>query len=85
MDIQVTDTLHHFVNGAKVDGTSGRYGDIYNPSIGAVVRRTPFATVEEVDMAVNAAADALPDWACKTTGCKGTSHVCFSRNCAQQH
>ena len=65
MDIQVTDTLHHFVNGAKVDGTSGRYGDIYNPSIGAVVRRTPFATVEEVDMAVNAAADALPDWAAR--------------------
>ncbi len=65
MDIQVTDTLHHFVNGAKVDGTSGRYGEIYNPSIGAVVRRTPFATVEEVDMAVNAAADALPDWAAR--------------------
>ena len=62
MDVQVKETLYHYVNGQRVEGTSGRFGDIYNPAIGAVVKQTPLASEEEVGAAIDAAADALPGW-----------------------
>ena len=27
-------TLHHYINGKPVEGTSGRFGDIFNPATG---------------------------------------------------
>ena len=26
--------IHHFVNGASLAGTSGRYGEVFNPNTG---------------------------------------------------
>jgi hypothetical protein len=26
--------LHHFINGARVAGTSGRFGDVFDPATG---------------------------------------------------
>lgn len=63
MDMRVREVLYHFVNGKKVQGSSGRAGDIYNPAIGAVVKQVPLASSEEVGQAIDAAADALPGWA----------------------
>ncbi len=62
MDMQVQETLYHFVNGQKVEGTSGRTGDVYNPAIGQVVKQVPLASSAEVSAAIEVAADALPAW-----------------------
>ena len=54
--------LTHFINGKTVDGTSHRFGDVFNPALGAVSARVPLASVAEVDAAVAAARDAFPAW-----------------------
>ncbi len=63
MDVRVKETLHHYIGGRKVDGTSGRFGDVYNPATGEIVKQAPFASADEVRAAIAAAADALPGWA----------------------
>jgi malonate-semialdehyde dehydrogenase (acetylating) / methylmalonate-semialdehyde dehydrogenase len=62
MDSNVKQTLHHFINGRKVEGTSGRFGPIYNPAVGDVVSQVPLASADEVGTAIAAAAAAFPDW-----------------------
>jgi malonate-semialdehyde dehydrogenase (acetylating)/methylmalonate-semialdehyde dehydrogenase len=59
----MSDVVSHYINGRIVPGSSGRRGDIYNPAIGEVVRQVDFATVEEVQAAVDAARAAFPAWA----------------------
>jgi malonate-semialdehyde dehydrogenase (acetylating)/methylmalonate-semialdehyde dehydrogenase len=54
--------VHHWVNGRLLTGTSGRYGDVYNPASGEVQARVALATPTEVDTAVAAAAAAFPAW-----------------------
>ncbi len=53
----------HWLNGRVVAGTSGRYGDIFNPSVGEKAGRVAFASAAEVDAAVRAAQAAQPEWA----------------------
>ena len=55
--------LSHWVNGARVAGASGRFGDVFHPASGRVQARVPLATDAEVDAAVQAAARAFPAWA----------------------
>ena len=43
-------------------GTSGRFGDVYNPASGELQAKVALATPAEVDTAVAAAAAAFPDW-----------------------
>ncbi|MFQ5765040.1 MAG: CoA-acylating methylmalonate-semialdehyde dehydrogenase, partial [Rhodospirillales bacterium] len=59
----MTEELHHFIDGKKVKGKSGRFGDVYNPATGEVGRRVPLASADEVGAAVQSAAAALPEWA----------------------
>jgi malonate-semialdehyde dehydrogenase (acetylating)/methylmalonate-semialdehyde dehydrogenase len=59
---RMSDTLCHYVDGARVDGASGRYGDVFNPASGAVAARVPLASPAEVDTAVAAAKRAFPAW-----------------------
>jgi malonate-semialdehyde dehydrogenase (acetylating)/methylmalonate-semialdehyde dehydrogenase len=54
--------VHHWVNGQTLTGTSGRFGDVYNPASGELQARVALATPAEVDIAVAAAAAAFPDW-----------------------
>ena len=68
MDVEVKETLYHHINGERVQGTSGRFGDIYNPAFGTVVKQAPYADAQEVGVAVNAAAAALPGWAATPPG-----------------
>ncbi|HXJ03166.1 MAG TPA: CoA-acylating methylmalonate-semialdehyde dehydrogenase [Micropepsaceae bacterium] len=56
-------TLSHFIDGKHVAGTSGRFGDVFNPATGEVQARVPFASREELRSAVEAAAKAFPEWA----------------------
>ena len=54
--------VHHWVNGEIMHGTSGQFGDVYNPATGRVQAKVAFATGAEVDLAVAAAARAFPSW-----------------------
>jgi malonate-semialdehyde dehydrogenase (acetylating)/methylmalonate-semialdehyde dehydrogenase len=55
--------ITHFIDGASVAGTSGRYGDIFNPNTGEVQARVALATAGEVDKAVASALRAQQTWA----------------------
>ena len=55
--------LTHWIDGKHVKGTSGRFADVYNPATGEVQARTPLATAEEIDAAVQSAKAAQPAWA----------------------
>ena len=54
--------IGHFVNGSAVEGTSGRFGDVFNPNTGEVQARVQLATAAELDTAVAAARAAFPGW-----------------------
>ena len=58
--------IQHYVGGKPVDGSSGRWGDVYNPATGDKIRRVAFASAAEIDRAVQAAAAAFPGWAATT-------------------
>lgn len=55
--------LKFFANGKWQESKSEKYMDIYNPSTGEVMARTPCCTEEEVNQAIKAASDAFPAWA----------------------
>ena len=59
----MADQYGHFIAGKTVAGDSGRFGDVFNPSLGEVKARGALASGAEVDRAVQAAAAAQPDWA----------------------
>jgi malonate-semialdehyde dehydrogenase (acetylating)/methylmalonate-semialdehyde dehydrogenase len=54
--------ISHWIGGRIVQGTSGRSGPVYNPALGQQTGAVDFATPEEVDQAVQAAAAAFPAW-----------------------
>ncbi len=58
--------IGHWINGGQVAGSSGRYGDIFNPAVGERTGRVAFASASEVDAAVQAAKAAWPAWAATT-------------------
>ncbi len=62
MDVRVKNTLHHYIGGARIAGTSNRFGDIYNPATGEIAKQAPLASADEVRQAIAAAVDALPGW-----------------------
>src|SRR6056297_357088 len=55
--------LTHYIDGAHVKGTSGRFADVMNPATGEVQAKCPLAGAEEVRAAVENARDAQPAWA----------------------
>jgi malonate-semialdehyde dehydrogenase (acetylating)/methylmalonate-semialdehyde dehydrogenase len=55
--------LHHYIGGKRVKGTSGRFGDVFNPATGDVTARVPLASADETRQGIAAAAAALPGWA----------------------
>ncbi|MUN06243.1 CoA-acylating methylmalonate-semialdehyde dehydrogenase [Agromyces luteolus] len=54
--------VEHWIDGAPVSGASERTGPVYNPAHGIEQRRVRFASTEDVDLAVEAAARAFPAW-----------------------
>ncbi|MDO8377749.1 CoA-acylating methylmalonate-semialdehyde dehydrogenase [Phenylobacterium sp.] len=55
--------ITHFIDGVSVAGTSGRYGEVFNPNTGEVQARVALATAGELYAAVQAAVRAQPAWA----------------------
>ncbi|WP_127794794.1 CoA-acylating methylmalonate-semialdehyde dehydrogenase [Agromyces sp. LHK192] len=55
-------TVEHWIGGRAVAGASDRSGPVYDPAKGVETKRVRFASVDDVDLAVRAAADAFPAW-----------------------
>ncbi len=58
----MTEKLYHFIGGKRVDGTSGNFGDVFNPATGEVQSLVPFAGADEVDQAVQSGLAAFQTW-----------------------
>ena len=54
--------VQHFMDGRAAAGTSGRFGDIYDPNVGEVQARVALASAAELDAAVQAAVRAQVGW-----------------------
>lgn len=63
MTLERVSSYSHWVAGRLTPGTSGRAGDVFNPSLGLVAARVALADASEVDAAVRAARAAFPAWA----------------------
>ncbi|MFJ7664376.1 CoA-acylating methylmalonate-semialdehyde dehydrogenase [Lysinibacillus sp. NPDC097162] len=59
---QEVKTLTHFIGGEMIEGQSGRYGSVYNPTTGDIIAKVPLATVEETREAIAKAQAAFPKW-----------------------
>ncbi len=59
---QGVSVLTHFIGGEMVEGKSGRFGSVYNPSTGTVIAKVPLATSEETRQAIETAKKAFPAW-----------------------
>ena len=55
--------IAHFIDNARVTGTSGHSQPVFNPATGAAEIAVALASSAEVDRAVAAAAAAWPTWA----------------------
>ncbi len=56
-------TIGHFIGGKEVKGTSGRFGDVFEPMTGEVQAQVALATKAEVRSAVENAKAAQEAWA----------------------
>ncbi|HET9675525.1 MAG TPA: aldehyde dehydrogenase family protein, partial [Gaiellaceae bacterium] len=54
--------ITHWIGGKRVEGTSGRSGPVFNPATGEQTAEVDFASVEEIDQAVQTAKEAFPAW-----------------------
>src|SRR4249920_1218136 len=55
--------IGHFVGGKAVKGTSGRFGDVFDPNTGEVQAQVALAKHSEVEHAIANAQAAQPGWA----------------------
>ena len=55
--------LSHFIAGQTVKGTSGRFGEVFNPATGEVQAKVALASRAEMRKAVEAALKVFPEWA----------------------
>ncbi len=55
--------IGHFIGGKEVKGTSGRFGDVFNPNTGEVQAKVALAAKSEVEAAIANAEAAFPGWA----------------------
>src|ERR671919_2698960 len=54
--------VSHWIGGQTIAGESGRSGPVYNPAKGIQTKEVDFASVEEVDRAVQTAKEAATTW-----------------------
>ena len=59
----MTRQLTHFIDGKHVNGTSGRFADVFDPNTGEGQARVPLATKSETEAAIANAEAAQPAWA----------------------
>ncbi|WP_146116305.1 aldehyde dehydrogenase family protein, partial [Paenibacillus sp. AR247] len=54
--------LHNYVGGRWVPSGGGRSEPVYNPATGEEIARVPLSTLDDLNHAVSAAAEAFPSW-----------------------
>ncbi|MRR59151.1 MAG: CoA-acylating methylmalonate-semialdehyde dehydrogenase [Deltaproteobacteria bacterium] len=54
--------LYHFINGQRVEESSGRFSKVINPASGEILAHLPLAGAEETALAIASAAVAFPAW-----------------------
>src|SRR5918992_111572 len=75
--------VSHWIDGAIVQGTSGRRGPVFDPATGRQAKWVDFAAAEEVDAAVAAAERAFEDW--RATSLSKRTEIMFKiRNLVDQ-
>ncbi len=58
-----THELTHFIGGEQVRGENGgRFGDVFNPTTGALAAKVPLASKAEVERAIAVAREAFAGW-----------------------
>ena len=55
-------TVSHWIGGKVVASTSGRHGTVWNPATGEAEANVDFADARDVDLAVERAEAAFPEW-----------------------
>ena len=68
-------TVNHWIGGRAVASASGRSGVVWNPATGETQAKVDFASVDEVDRAVDAANGAFAEW--RATPLSRRSEVMF--------
>ena len=63
-------TIHHFIGGKPYPSQSTEWRDVTNPATQEVVARVPFATAEEVNLAVASAHEAFKTWRSTSLGAR---------------
>jgi malonate-semialdehyde dehydrogenase (acetylating)/methylmalonate-semialdehyde dehydrogenase len=61
-------TIPHHIAGKPEGEDCARFGEVYDPALGTVQARVPFADAETVDRAVEAAAEAFRAWSSTPLG-----------------
>src|SRR5688500_4757778 len=75
--------ISHWIGGRIVEGASGRRGPVYDPATGRQAKWVDFASADEVDTAVAAAAAAFPAW--RATSLSKRTEIMFKiRNLVDQ-
>ena len=54
--------IRNFINGASASASGGRAGRVFNPNTGAQQAEVAFSNARDLDIAVQAAMKALPEW-----------------------
>ncbi|MEM1138694.1 MAG: CoA-acylating methylmalonate-semialdehyde dehydrogenase [Pseudomonadota bacterium] len=78
-------TLSHFIGGEPWAGTSGRFGDVFNPATGEVQAQVPLASAADLRAAVENAKAAQPGWAAKNPQIRGRVMMEFVRLLHRDH
>ena len=76
--------FHHIIDARTIESTSNRSGPVFDPATGSQTGEVDFASVEEVDAAVAAAAGAFPEW--RATSVATRTKLLFRlRNLIERH
>jgi len=54
--------LKNYINGEWIESESNQIRDVVNPATGKTIAKVPMSTKKEVNMAIEAAKEAFPDW-----------------------
>ena len=56
-------TVNQFINGKEHISKSNRFGDVFNPANGEIIKKVSFANTDDVKLAIDCAVDAGKKWA----------------------
>jgi malonate-semialdehyde dehydrogenase (acetylating)/methylmalonate-semialdehyde dehydrogenase len=76
--------ITHWIGGKPHTGESARHGEVFDPATGQVTGHVDFASSDDVNLAVSAAADAWRDWRSASLS-KRTSVMFAMRELLRQH